>query len=314
MHVTPQSGFDQIEYVSWPAGYDSQWKLESKKLMQRGEPMSLVEPMTLKSAKELFGLPRQESFYVQPSSVEAQDHGPAVVKDVDPLPSMQANDCRIGGQEEILGPELMKCVPPKLESDSRWWTKSRNQLECPLTQLPISLLPYPPFKLSVTSQKPSPRKLVDGKYLALQFIVNEQYMACGRMLLPSDIKDIDDYIHRCKLGSFRPGKSLALAKKIEMATGPQEQKKAIQELKRFRAAARAELGKLRRIQESRLLQLEADSAGNEKKTSTQRSCSREKRKRNNTFQKVLMEGPSETAKHTAESSQSFHFSSEVIHF
>jgi len=79
--------------------------------------------------------------------------------------------------------------------------------------------------------------------------------ACGRLLQQCDIKDIDDYIHRCKLGPFRPGKAMALAKVVETAKEPEQKKKAMQELKQFRAAARAELGKLRRIQESRLMHL-----------------------------------------------------------
>jgi len=158
-------------------------------------------------------------------------------------------------EEENCEKNAFKWMQQRSDGDSRWWTKSRTPLACPLTQLPISLLPYPPFKLCVNPQKPSPRKLVDGKYLALQIIVNGQYEACGRLLQQCDIKDIDDYIHRCKLGPFRPGKAMALAKVVETAKEPEQKKKAMQELKQFRAAARAELGKLRRIQESRLMHL-----------------------------------------------------------
>jgi len=78
-------------------------------------------------------------------------------------------------EEENCEKNAFKWMQQRSDGDSRWWTKSRTPLACPLTQLPISLLPYPPFKLCVNPQKPSPRKLVDGKYLALQIIVNGQY-------------------------------------------------------------------------------------------------------------------------------------------
>lgn len=152
---------------------------------------------------------------------------------------------------EVLGKDLLKCNSV-CAAESRWWTRSRLPLLCPLTGFPISMLPYPPFKLRLDPRKPSPHKLVDGKYLAMQLIVNHHVTACGRVLQPSDIKALDEYVHRCKLGPFRPGRVAALLKE---AASPDEHSYAVQELERFRNAARTEMGKLRRIQESRLLQL-----------------------------------------------------------
>ncbi|CAE7727809.1 unnamed protein product, partial [Symbiodinium sp. CCMP2456] len=95
---------------------------------------------------------------------------------------------------------------------------SRQQLMCPLTNFPIQLLPYPPFKLRTEPSKQSPHTLVDGKFLALQLIANGR---CGpgiRELLPADLTALDEYIQRCKLGPFRPGVARGLAE--EMATAP----------------------------------------------------------------------------------------------
>lgn len=142
-------------------------------------------------------------------------------------------------------------------SVARWWTQLQDgsPLLCPLTRFPISLLPYPPFKLRVDPRHSSPHRLVDGKFLAMQCIVTGQFMACGRKLQPSDITALDDYVHRCKLGQYRPGRAAALAKDASSAASAELRSKAAQELERFVVLARAEIGKLRRIQENRLLQI-----------------------------------------------------------
>ncbi|CAK8999012.1 unnamed protein product [Durusdinium trenchii] len=90
-----------------------------------------------------------------------------------------------------------KRMNQKAESDCRWWTRVRQPLVCPLTNFPIRLLPYPPFKLRCDPQKPSPHTLVDGKFLAMQLIVNGK--ASGiRELTESDIHALDGYMQRCK--------------------------------------------------------------------------------------------------------------------
>jgi len=137
----------------------------------------------------------------------------------------------------------------------RWWNRPQSPMLCPLTRFPICLLPYPPFKLRVDPKHSSPHRLIDGKFLAMQCIVTGRFAACGRELIASDISALDDYIHRCKLGQYRPGRAAALAKEANKAPSPEQRAKASQDLESFVASARAELGKLRRIQENRLLQI-----------------------------------------------------------
>mmetsp|Transcript_17932 Transcript_17932/g.35019 ORF Transcript_17932/g.35019 Transcript_17932/m.35019 type:complete len:345 (+) Transcript_17932:70-1104(+) len=140
----------------------------------------------------------------------------------------------------------------------RWWTQPHLPLLCPITCFPICYLPYPPFKLRTDPKRSNPHRLVDGKYLAMQVIVtNRRFFVCGRMLEASDLKALDDYIYRCKLGPFRPGREALLAKAVADAISPEARRQAVEKHARFLSDARAELGKLRRIQENRLLQTTA---------------------------------------------------------
>eukprot|EP00439_Symbiodinium_sp_Y106_P044495 s168_g5.t1 len=141
------------------------------------------------------------------------------------------------------------------DGNSRWWTRSRQQLMCPLTNFPIQLLPYPPFKLRTEPWKQTPHTLVDGKFLALQLIANGRSGPGIRELLPSDLTALDEYIHRCKLGPFRPGVARGLAEQTQTAPTQAERARASKELQKLRSKTRSELGKLRRIQENRLAQL-----------------------------------------------------------
>lgn len=162
-------------------------------------------------------------------------------------------------------------------SRTRWWSRPDLPLLCPLTRFPICLLPYPPFKLRIDPKRSSPHRLVDGKFLAIHYIANGNASACGRELEASDLSALDDYVHRCKLGPFRPGRAHALAQEAASAEAPQRRAQAVEERERFVAAARAELGKLRRIQENRLLQiskaLPADAAGHKSQPNRSRVSS-----------------------------------------
>jgi len=140
-------------------------------------------------------------------------------------------------------------------NDSRWWARSRKQLMCPLTNFPIQLLPYPPFKLRTEPSKQSPHTLVDGKFLALQLIVNGRSGPGIRELLPSDLTALDEYIQRCKLGPFRPVVARGLVEETATAPTQAERARAAKELQKLRSKTRSELGKLRRIQANRLAQL-----------------------------------------------------------
>lgn len=137
----------------------------------------------------------------------------------------------------------------------RWWACPEPPLLCPLTGFPVCLLPYPPFKLRADAKYARPHRLVDGKFLALCMIAKDVRHACGRQLQASDIGAIDDYFYRCKLGALRPGRAAALEKEAREATDPAQQAKARQDLDGMVTLARAELGKLCRIQENRLLQI-----------------------------------------------------------
>mmetsp|Transcript_32563 Transcript_32563/g.74402 ORF Transcript_32563/g.74402 Transcript_32563/m.74402 type:complete len:317 (+) Transcript_32563:90-1040(+) len=135
----------------------------------------------------------------------------------------------------------------------RWWM--RSVVLCPLCNFPISFIPYPPFKLRVEPDKPKPHVLVDGKFLAMQVIVDLGYVACNRTLVKSDMDALDEYIRRCKLGPFRPGQAFGLAQEAALAVSPEKRIKAQKDLDRLIAQARNQLGKLRRIQEGRMRQV-----------------------------------------------------------
>lgn len=140
----------------------------------------------------------------------------------------------------------------------RWWVLSMKDLTCPLTGFPISLLPYPPFKLRTHAFRPKPHKLVDGKYLAMHIISTGDLTACGRELQSTDIQALDMHIKRCKLGPFRPGRMLELqAKAKSMEVSQEQRRKAAGELSGLKRLATEELGKLRRIQLNRMMQLES---------------------------------------------------------
>lgn len=157
--------------------------------------------------------------------------------------------------KEMLGQDKGKGKgKEKTPGSVRWWTRPTSPLLCPLSGFPTCLLPYPPFKLRVDPAKSTPHRLVDGKFLAMTCIVTGRYSACGRELESSDISALDDYIHRCKLGPYRPSRGISLAQQAAHGT-PEERETAAQELEKFAAAARNELGKVRRIQENRLVQI-----------------------------------------------------------
>uniref|UniRef100_A0A7S1RUT6 Uncharacterized protein n=1 Tax=Alexandrium catenella TaxID=2925 RepID=A0A7S1RUT6_ALECA len=146
-------------------------------------------------------------------------------------------------------------------TEHRWWTKSTRPLLCPLTGFPINLLPYPPFKLRADPQKPSPYTLVDGKFLAMLLVVDHQTLVGGRRLQASDLRVLDSYVRRCKLGPFKPARLQELQLAVANAASAEARTAALQELSRFRNEARAELGKLRKIQETRVLHVLRGEAG-----------------------------------------------------
>lgn len=136
---------------------------------------------------------------------------------------------------------------------SRWWTQAGGNLVCPLSGLPIKLLPYPPFKMRSDPAKPrGPQVVLDGKLLALHLIADGTAPGGTRPLVFSDIQALDLYIQRCKLGPWRPGRAQRLA--INMISAPTQARRdlAAAALEKLQYKARSELRKLRLIQESRI--------------------------------------------------------------
>lgn len=145
---------------------------------------------------------------------------------------------------------------------SRWWTSSSTCVACPISGFPIKFLPYPPFKLRVDPDSPWPHFLVDGKFLAMQLITSGSLFVNGRCLQPQEVTWISEYMQKSKLGRLRPSMALELARKAASPQLPErERSEAAHLLNKFRADAKSELQKLRRIQEQRLSQLHDEANG-----------------------------------------------------
>lgn len=141
---------------------------------------------------------------------------------------------------------------------ARWWTTAVG-CACPISGFPIAMLPYPPFRLRTNPKCASPHRFVDGKHLALQVIVTGVFEACGRPLDRSDVEALDDHIAKCKLGAYRPGRALLLARAaMSLEVSPEERAGSHRALARYVAGARAELQRLCRIQNNRVSQFAGD--------------------------------------------------------
>mmetsp|Transcript_72521 Transcript_72521/g.125830 ORF Transcript_72521/g.125830 Transcript_72521/m.125830 type:complete len:383 (+) Transcript_72521:54-1202(+) len=165
-----------------------------------------------------------------------------------------AIDCEPAHKE--LGMEVARLSLKQSAQSNRWWTMPRYPMVCPLSGFPVNLLPYPPFKLRQTAADPNPHSLVDSKFFALLLISSGSLNVNGRCLEQSEVDALGKHIHRCKLGSHRPDIAFSLAEKAQDEGLTECQRAdAMQALGKMRAAAKCELGKLRRIQEQRLFQL-----------------------------------------------------------
>lgn len=158
--------------------------------------------------------------------------------------------------KKIMGQEVARLALKMSSKNNRWWATSRKPLTCPLSHFPISLLPYPPFKLWVQDEGPNPHILVDGKFLALHLISTGNLRVNGRYLQPAEVNALEWYIHRCKLGNYRPEHAMTLA---DIAANPAlscaERQQASQELQQLRSIAKWEFAKLKYVQEQRLKQV-----------------------------------------------------------
>mmetsp|Transcript_101168 Transcript_101168/g.291310 ORF Transcript_101168/g.291310 Transcript_101168/m.291310 type:complete len:319 (+) Transcript_101168:55-1011(+) len=158
----------------------------------------------------------------------------------------------------IRGRPTRRTIAEGCTPKDRWWTITDSPHRCPLTNFPITMLPYPPFKLREHYSRPNPHRLVDGKVLALRLIVFGRFSAGGRDLHESDITALDEYLHRCNLGPHRLGRALSLSQQAaDVRADPGRRKSAAAELDKLTKSAYSELTKILRIQENRLAQMEA---------------------------------------------------------
>eukprot|EP00927_Polykrikos_kofoidii_P073675 TRINITY_DN69696_c0_g1_i1.p1 TRINITY_DN69696_c0_g1~~TRINITY_DN69696_c0_g1_i1.p1 ORF type:complete len:321 (-),score=44.62 TRINITY_DN69696_c0_g1_i1:79-996(-) len=198
------------------------------------------------------------------STCDAKDISNSFTREIEPIRmsrdvSARASMCQAslaaaGAPSPVRGKAARKAQSQN-RGDHRWWSNAHVVQVCPLTQFPIRLLPYPPFKLREKGGSRKSHSFVDGKFLALQVIINGGCFECGRSLDESDLEALDDYISRCKMGCIRPKRSIKLATQIASTTDSSEKKKLTQALRRMVASARSNLTKLRHIQANRLAQL-----------------------------------------------------------
>mmetsp|Transcript_113001 Transcript_113001/g.292171 ORF Transcript_113001/g.292171 Transcript_113001/m.292171 type:complete len:259 (-) Transcript_113001:104-880(-) len=137
---------------------------------------------------------------------------------------------------------------PLSRSERRWWNESSHI--CPVSGFPVNMLPYPPFKFRVG--KEGRQYFIDGKFLALQLIVGERALVQDHELQPIDVRALDSYMRRNKLGQHRPSRLAELVKAVA-AGNSADRARAQEKLRHFRAEAHKALGRLRRIQTMRLL-------------------------------------------------------------
>merc|ERR1712061_616405 len=125
-------------------------------------------------------------------------------------------------------------------AQGRWWTT--HPFACPLSNFPICMLPYPPFRLR--SRRISlGSKYVDGKILALHFVCTGTFAIPGHELGPHDMASLDEYVRKCG-HQYRPGVAFELAEKIVEGSSVTEVEKAKEDLTKFGTAARSQLTRL----------------------------------------------------------------------
>lgn len=223
-------------------------------------PVSLPLPRWVSPLKKATGAPAKGGLAVRRDEAACSRGADAI------LAAAPASAAGPRVHTDVFAQDGLSCGPASADrrqgSRARWWTKAEVPLLCPVTGFPVEMLPYPPFRFRMDPRRATPHRLVDGKSLALQLIVTGRFNACGRDLDYSDVEALDDYICRCKLGSYRPGKALALAREaVSCEATLMERAQARLALERLTTAAWAELEKLRRIQQSRLAQLPHRAAG-----------------------------------------------------
>lgn len=214
------------------------------------EPMHVVPPPGLEHARSPWQQDRASHWQQDAASHWQQDMTPAYIDYTQnhhcmtPDGASQQSFALCDGAYRRGG---AVCFNKKLGKGGggRWWSKLGGMpLRCPMSNFPICLLPYPPFKLRVFPGRAFPYYLVDGKFLVLQTIATGSFQAMGRELTDGDVQELDAHVRRCKLGRFRLGDfgNLLLQSSFE-------------NLKSYIEAAQEEFEKLKDLQKVRLSQI-----------------------------------------------------------
>lgn len=197
-----------------------------------GSPISTHEATTSSSESE--SLPRSGHVEVQTKASSAMAE-----------PVLGRN---LRSAEQVFGCRPRRMGWKEATDTAGWWKTSLSV--CPVTDFPIAMLPYPPFKLRF--EVPAARSLdqkelsvtyVDGRSLSLQVIASLDFRVLGRTLTKNDVCALDAHLRKCKLGPLRVEKALEL-----VSAGA----KGADELCAMRAKALRDLSALRMIQGSRM--------------------------------------------------------------
>jgi len=132
------------------------------------------------------------------------------------------------------------------KAEVQWW-KQLSDI-CPITNFPVNLLPYPPFKLQIEGLKPRSTVLVDGSYLILQVLSTWCFEVLDTPLNHAQVVALDAYVRRCKLGPFRIGRAMQL---LEVGTA-----EAMGELLTLRERSTKRLDLIQHVQQARLGKVE----------------------------------------------------------
>lgn len=161
---------------------------------------------------------------------------------------------------------------PQERHGPRWWTHVEDR--CVLSNFPLQLLPYPPFKFMVGRRNaPDSWLLVDGQFLLLKVLSEWNFevqwaarstdapgappQAMSRKMTPANIEALDEYMRRCKLGRWRLASAIEARSKAELGDAA-----ALVEWHKQQDLAASKLSKLMEIQQVRFNKWKKARKGN----------------------------------------------------